>query len=97
MREVASVLHVSPALVYKLCERHELRSLRIGGALRFQEAAVQPFLAALERVIREGRRLRICAQGYEAARAPAAVYKFPTTHGRSSGRGQGGRLSRRRN
>jgi len=53
VREVASVLHVSPALVYKLCERHELRSLRIGGALRFQEAAVQPFLAASERVIRE--------------------------------------------
>jgi len=40
VREVASVLHVSLALVYKLCERHELRSLRIGGALRFQEAAV---------------------------------------------------------
>ena len=40
VREVASVLHVSPALVYKLCERHELRSLRIGGALRFHEATV---------------------------------------------------------
>jgi excisionase family DNA binding protein len=36
VREVASRLGVSPALVYKLCQRNLLRSLRIGGALRFQ-------------------------------------------------------------
>jgi len=31
VREVASRLGVSTALVYKLCERNKLRSLRIGG------------------------------------------------------------------
>jgi excisionase family DNA binding protein len=48
VREVASRLGVSTALVYKLCERKQLRSLRIGGALRFQEEAVQSFLETLD-------------------------------------------------
>ena len=38
-RQVAARLGVSTALVYKLCERNELGSLRIGGALRFRLAA----------------------------------------------------------
>jgi len=45
VREVASRLGVSPALVYKLCQRNLLRSLRIGGALRFQLQAVSEFLS----------------------------------------------------
>ena len=49
VREVASRLGVSTALVYRLCEGKKLHSLRIGGALRFQEAAVHSFLAAFER------------------------------------------------
>jgi len=35
-RQVAARLGVSTALVYKLCERNELGSLRVGGALRFR-------------------------------------------------------------
>jgi len=42
--EVASRLGVSSALVYKLCERNLLRSLRIGGALRFQPEAIREYL-----------------------------------------------------
>jgi len=53
VRDVASRLGVSPALVYRLCERKELRSLRIGGAVRFHEAAVQSFLATLDRAMRK--------------------------------------------
>jgi len=52
VREAASRLGVSTALVYKLCERMELRSLRIGGAVRFQEHAVQSFLAKLNGALR---------------------------------------------
>jgi excisionase family DNA binding protein len=52
VREVAALLGVSTALICRLCERNELRSLRIGGALRFQEEAVQRFLAALDGAIR---------------------------------------------
>jgi excisionase family DNA binding protein len=51
-REVASRLGVNTALVYRLCERKELQSLRIGGALRFHEEAVQAFLADLDRAMR---------------------------------------------
>jgi len=46
VREVARRLGVSAALVYRLSQRNELRSLRIGGALRFQLDAVESFLAA---------------------------------------------------
>ena len=52
VREVAVRLRVSTALVYKLCERNHLRSLRIGGALRFEEAAVQSFLVAIDGAMR---------------------------------------------
>jgi excisionase family DNA binding protein len=45
---VTSRLGVCTALVYGLCERNELRSLRIGGALRFHESAVESFLARVE-------------------------------------------------
>jgi excisionase family DNA binding protein len=48
VRQVAARLGVSAALVYRLCETKELQSLRIGGALRFHEAALQSFLAALD-------------------------------------------------
>ena len=44
VREVASRLGVSSALVYKLCERNLLRSVRIGGALRFQPEAIREYL-----------------------------------------------------
>jgi excisionase family DNA binding protein len=44
VRDVARRLGVSSALVYRLCQRNELRSLRIGGALRFQSAAVDEYL-----------------------------------------------------
>ena len=39
VRDVAGRLGVSSALVYKLCQRKLLRSLRIGGALRVQVQA----------------------------------------------------------
>jgi excisionase family DNA binding protein len=52
VREVASRLGVSTALVYRLCERKQLQSVRIGGALRFHEEAVQSFLADLDRAMR---------------------------------------------
>ena len=45
VRDVASRLGVSSALVYKLCQRNELLALRIGGALRFQRASVESFIA----------------------------------------------------
>jgi excisionase family DNA binding protein len=48
VRQVAARLGVSSALVYKLCERKELQRLRIGGTFRFQEAALQSFLTALD-------------------------------------------------
>jgi excisionase family DNA binding protein len=53
VRDVASRLEVSTALVYRVCERKELPSLRIGGAVRFHEAAVQSFLATLDRTMRK--------------------------------------------
>jgi excisionase family DNA binding protein len=49
VREVAARFGVSSPLVYKLCLRNELQSLRIGGALRFREDAVQSFLATRAR------------------------------------------------
>jgi excisionase family DNA binding protein len=45
VREVANRLGVCPALVYKLCQRNLLRSLRIGGAIRFQSEAINEYLA----------------------------------------------------
>ena len=45
VREVANCLGVCPALVYKLCQRNLLRSLRIGGAIRFQSEAINEYLA----------------------------------------------------
>jgi excisionase family DNA binding protein len=44
VRAVAARLGVSAASVYKLCQRGELRGLRIGGALRFQPSAVDEYL-----------------------------------------------------
>ena len=44
VREVASRLGVSPALVYKLCQRDEICSLRIGGVLRFRHHDVEAFV-----------------------------------------------------
>jgi excisionase family DNA binding protein len=44
VREVAGRLGVSAALVYKLCQRDVLRSLRVGGALRFLPAAIDEYL-----------------------------------------------------
>jgi excisionase family DNA binding protein len=52
VRDVALRLGVSTALVYRLCERKELQSLRIGGALRFHKEAVRSFLATLESAMR---------------------------------------------
>ncbi len=45
VREVAGRLGVSPALVYKLCQRNVLPSLRIGGALRFQPQATREYMS----------------------------------------------------
>ena len=45
VREVASRLGVSPALVYKLCQRNPLRSLRIGATLRFRPQAISEYLS----------------------------------------------------
>ena len=44
VRAVAARLGVSSASVYKLCQRGQLRSLRIGGALRFQPSAIGEYL-----------------------------------------------------
>ncbi len=44
VRAVAARLCVSAASVYKLCQRGELRGLRIGGALRFQPSAIDEYL-----------------------------------------------------
>lgn len=45
VRDVADRLNVCSALVYRLCERGELPSLRIGGALRFQAETVDAYAA----------------------------------------------------
>jgi excisionase family DNA binding protein len=42
--DIAARLCVSAASVYKLCQRGELRGLRIGGALRFQPSAIDEYL-----------------------------------------------------
>jgi excisionase family DNA binding protein len=52
VRQVAARLGISTALVYRLSEKQKLQSVRIGGAIRFHETAVQSFLAALESVMR---------------------------------------------
>ena len=44
VRDVASRLGVSSALVYKLCQRNLLRTLRIGGALRFELQTISDYL-----------------------------------------------------
>jgi excisionase family DNA binding protein len=44
VRAVAARLGVSVASVHKLCQRGELRCLRIGGALRFQPSAIDDYL-----------------------------------------------------
>ncbi len=43
VRAVAARLGVSAASVYKLCQRGELRGIRIGGALRFQPSAIDEY------------------------------------------------------
>jgi len=48
VREVASRLGVSSALVYKLCQQNLIRSLRIGGALRFQLQAISEYLLSTD-------------------------------------------------
>jgi excisionase family DNA binding protein len=53
VREVAARLGVSAALVYRLCKSRRLQSLRIGGALRFHEAAIGAFLTRLEHAMRK--------------------------------------------
>jgi len=45
VREVAARLGVCRAVVYRLCQRNELSSVRIGGALRFVREALESFLA----------------------------------------------------
>jgi len=47
VRQVATRLGVSSALVYKLCQRNLLRGLRIGGALRFQLQAISEYLSSI--------------------------------------------------
>jgi excisionase family DNA binding protein len=46
VRRVASRLGLSTASVYRLCQRKELHTLRIGGALRFREDDIRSFLAS---------------------------------------------------
>jgi excisionase family DNA binding protein len=45
VRAVAARLGVSSASVYKLCQRGELRGLRIGGALRFSPQVIDEYVA----------------------------------------------------
>jgi excisionase family DNA binding protein len=49
VRQVAARLGVSAASVYKLCQRKELQSVRIGGALRFPDHEIRSFLASTTR------------------------------------------------
>ena len=58
VRAVAASLGVSSAAVYKLCQRGELRGVRIGGALRFQPAAIDEYITR-------------CAAGAAGPTAPA--------------------------
>jgi excisionase family DNA binding protein len=44
VRAVAARLGLSPASVYKLCQRSELRGLRIGGALRFSPQVIDEYV-----------------------------------------------------
>jgi excisionase family DNA binding protein len=44
VRTVAAWLGLSAASVYKLCQRGELRGLRIGGALRFSPQLVDDYI-----------------------------------------------------
>ncbi|TMA73526.1 MAG: helix-turn-helix domain-containing protein [Deltaproteobacteria bacterium] len=46
VREVASRLGVCTSVIYRLCQRNELRPLRIGGALQFDRDAIESFLAS---------------------------------------------------
>src|SRR5260370_32110877 len=45
VRAVAARLGLSLASVYKLCERGQLRGLRIGGALRFSPQLIDQYIA----------------------------------------------------
>ena len=47
VRAVAARLGLSSASVYKLCQRGELRGLRIGGALRFSPQLVDEYITRL--------------------------------------------------
>jgi len=44
VRAVAARLGVSSASVYKLCQRGQLRGLRIGGALRFSPQLIDEYI-----------------------------------------------------
>ncbi len=44
VRVVAARLGLSSASVYKLCQRGELRGMRIGGALRFSPQVVDEYV-----------------------------------------------------
>jgi excisionase family DNA binding protein len=44
VRAVAARLGLSSASVYKLCQRGELRCLRIGGALRFSPEVIDDYV-----------------------------------------------------
>ena len=51
VRAVADRLGVCPALVYRLCQRDEIRSLRIGGVLRFQYDEVEAFVVRVAELL----------------------------------------------
>jgi putative molybdopterin biosynthesis protein len=54
--DVASVLAVSKATVYRLARSGELASVRVRGLFRFPRQAVADFLAAAERPVEPKRR-----------------------------------------
>lgn len=47
VREVSQQLQVCTAIVYRLCERGELPSVRIGGAIRFRSLDVAHYLSGV--------------------------------------------------
>jgi excisionase family DNA binding protein len=49
VRQVAERLQVSPATVYKLCERGELEHVRVGHAIRVTPAALDGFICRRSR------------------------------------------------
>ncbi len=86
IREAAAYLNIAPSTLYKLLERNKVPAFKVGGAWRFDRAALAAFLASRARRADPGvliveadpaERARIAAVAARRASAVATAGDFP--------------------